>query len=1211
MLRTTSSTANPKQDVLYLISLCVMFVASIGLVGCAGLVTANNTAANSPDPANPSITGLNPTSGQVGTSVTITGANFGSTQGTVQFNGTAGTPTSWNATNIVVLVPTGATTGYVVVTAGGTASNGMNFTVTAAAPSITSLNPTSGTIGTVVTITGTNFGATQGTSTVKFNGIAGTPTSWSATSIVVPVPAGATTGTVVVTVGGIASNGVNFALTVAGPSIISLNPVSGLVGTAVTITGVNFGATQGTSTVKFNGTAATPTSWSATSIVVPVPTGATSGNVVVNVGGVASNGVNFTVTLPPTIVSLNPTSGFVGSSVTITGTNFGTTQGSSSVKFNGTTATPTSWGATTIATKVPSGATTGNVVVTVGGIASNGVAFTVQSDTTAPSVPTGLTASAVSSSQINLSWTASTDNVGVTGYNVFRGGAKVATVATTSFSDTGLTASTSFTYTVSAFDAAGNSSAQSSSASATTLAGGSGSGGAPFLAAGQGWHDMGPATQLQISQDNNPNPAICPPDNYLSSGYSFSGQCQNVYYAWNSGAPDDDDEQLLLCAQGGHGDYQGNECYALKYGQPSAQLVRINNPTLPISVNGLAYIPDNGAASTNCNSATVVNGVAVCPNARHTYDGIVYSPANKEVMLEAGAVGPVGPLRAIDNWVLNVSTLQWTRLDKCGTGLVGISCNGQVTPGYNGNIVDESTLNYDPTSGDYFFYNNYGCEFYRQNHTTRAWTLLTTNCLSIGEYIVSAIDPVNNRMAVLGSNNQIMTISLASPYTITDQTSKCSLASSFNNGSGASSAITYDSATQQFIVIPVSLGNTVYQMDPSTFACKALTFSPANGNSAISGPPDPTNGGANGSVFLGKRAFYSAKEDAIIVAGGPFQHAYFLRLTPFAASDFANRCGVSGVILCYNFDTTAQYTHSNQYPNLSPTVRFSNQDAGPQEIFQDKTTVASGVSSMQIACPNKLAADCSGGWWTWLCQNRQCSVGPSQNGATDDFNEIYFQFRMMEDAQLANTDWEAVVGSSPKHFDLFNVQAGSCSSEELTMIRQGNAGLNGFFDVYGGCGGWSYVSYNGSNGAAWAPDGAVSPAYYESSPSGETPGYSCQYSSYAAPCAYEKDFAGKWFTVQVHLKLNSWNGNPTIGSGTNVLEMWVAGQGQKFAHWKYFPGTAFFQQQGSGFKGFDTLLFEDYMTSMDTSVSFPTAHLWIDELIISTKPISTPHGVAP
>jgi hypothetical protein len=80
------------------------------------------------------------------------------------------------------------------------------------------------------------------------------------------------------------------------PSITSLTPNSGPVGTSVTIAGTNFGATQGTSTVTFSGTAATPTSWSASSIVVPVPAGATTGNVIVTVGGVASNGVVFTVT---------------------------------------------------------------------------------------------------------------------------------------------------------------------------------------------------------------------------------------------------------------------------------------------------------------------------------------------------------------------------------------------------------------------------------------------------------------------------------------------------------------------------------------------------------------------------------------------------------------------------------------------------------------------------------------------------------------------------------------------------------------------------------------------------------------------------------------------------------------------------------------------------------------------------------------------------
>src|SRR5207302_322985 len=105
---------------------------------------------------------------------------------------------------------------------------------------------------------------------------------------------------------------------------------------------------------------------------------------------------------------------------------------------------------------------------------SNPVTVTVSNgpppDTTPPTVPTGLRASAVSSSQINLSWTASSDNVGVSGYRVYRGGTQIGTPSTTSFTDTSVSASTTYSYTVAAYDAAGNVSAQSSPASATTPA---------------------------------------------------------------------------------------------------------------------------------------------------------------------------------------------------------------------------------------------------------------------------------------------------------------------------------------------------------------------------------------------------------------------------------------------------------------------------------------------------------------------------------------------------------------------------------------------------------------------------------------------------------------------------------------------------------------------------------------------------------------------
>ncbi|MHA6758579.1 glycoside hydrolase family 6 protein [Streptacidiphilus sp. PAMC 29251] len=96
-------------------------------------------------------------------------------------------------------------------------------------------------------------------------------------------------------------------------------------------------------------------------------------------------------------------------------------------------------------------------------------------DTTAPTAPTGLTVTGTTSSSVSLSWTASTDNVGVTGYTVYRGSTQVGTVTSgTSYTDTGLTAATAYSYHVTARDAAGNVSAASATVTGTTAGSGGG-----------------------------------------------------------------------------------------------------------------------------------------------------------------------------------------------------------------------------------------------------------------------------------------------------------------------------------------------------------------------------------------------------------------------------------------------------------------------------------------------------------------------------------------------------------------------------------------------------------------------------------------------------------------------------------------------------------------------------------------------------------------
>jgi chitodextrinase len=122
-------------------------------------------------------------------------------------------------------------------------------------------------------------------------------------------------------------------------------------------------------------------------------------------------------------------------------------------------------------TVVSDGQLTMGVVKITGDPHLMGVAiFRVTLDTEVPSTPANAVATAQSSSSILVTWDVSTDNVAVTGYDVYRNGTLVDSPATTSFTDTGLTASTLYGYTVKAKDAAGNASDFSAAASATTAA---------------------------------------------------------------------------------------------------------------------------------------------------------------------------------------------------------------------------------------------------------------------------------------------------------------------------------------------------------------------------------------------------------------------------------------------------------------------------------------------------------------------------------------------------------------------------------------------------------------------------------------------------------------------------------------------------------------------------------------------------------------------
>lgn len=162
------------------------------------------SSCNEPEEASaPLITSFSPLEGPVGTTVTITGANFSSTAANnlVKFNGTTASVTSATASTLVVSVPVGASTGKISVTvADRAATSEENFTVSGMLPEIIGFSPSSGPRGTTVTITGKNFSSLLNENVVRFNGAEATVTSTSSTSIAAVVPAGSSSGKITVTV---------------------------------------------------------------------------------------------------------------------------------------------------------------------------------------------------------------------------------------------------------------------------------------------------------------------------------------------------------------------------------------------------------------------------------------------------------------------------------------------------------------------------------------------------------------------------------------------------------------------------------------------------------------------------------------------------------------------------------------------------------------------------------------------------------------------------------------------------------------------------------------------------------------------------------------------------------------------------------------------------------------------------------------------------
>ena len=368
--------------------------------------TFDNVSINSAaDPA-PSISGLSTTTGPAGTRVTITGSGFASSQGNskVFLNNISVTINSWSSTSISITIPTGATSGYLVVSLAPSMndSNPAIFTVTSQPLSAGWLDQDIGAVGTVgsASLSGSVF-----TVSGAGNGVGSTSdgfhfvyqpltTNGTITARVVTAPVSAQAGVMIrenLTTS--SANAFTYFINNGGGDYVDFSYRSLLGGATsqVNTAGVTSpywvrltrAANQFSSYSSPDGTHWTQVGTTQTFVTaeqVYVGLAVSSQNINATATATFDNvSISAGTTLPnPIITGISPSSGAPGATVTITGNNFGSPQGTSSVTFNGVPVTSViSWAVGSIQVAVPNGASNGPVDVVEGNITAQGPTFTL------------------------------------------------------------------------------------------------------------------------------------------------------------------------------------------------------------------------------------------------------------------------------------------------------------------------------------------------------------------------------------------------------------------------------------------------------------------------------------------------------------------------------------------------------------------------------------------------------------------------------------------------------------------------------------------------------------------------------------------------------------------------------------------------------------------------------------------------------------------
>jgi chitodextrinase len=540
--------------------------------------------------------------------------------------------------------------------------------------------------------------------------------------------------------------------------------------------------------------------------------------------------------------------------------------------------------------------------------------YTGVSDPLPPTVPGNVTATAVSRNQINVAWHASTDDVSVAGYQVYRNGTLVGTTTGLSYSDTGLTASTTYSYTVAAYDAGGNVSAQSAPVSATTLSltiskisvdvlTPSGAtitwttnepansqvvygltttyGSGPImsskfttahaialsgLASSTTYHfrvqSTDAAGNIAVSADNvfttTPTPSWPVGWTQLPNTL-MQNVCPPNYFNGQNYAFYTECYRLLIWG-GAFADTRRNRLliwgggHDNYYGNELYSLNLNNNPATLTRLNNPSPIVTPG--SPTC-PTTLSDGN---PNARETQNNLAYI-ANLDLMFSFnGGLACGNGYHYNDTWILNPASLQWTPKDPVKGPITSTSSG----PYYANSGYSPSTQTVFTQWADTLFQYSFASNTYSQ--------LSVVGYAHFPYASTGAIDPKRQLFIAMGTEYQstaphiyVIDLSGAGSYASLEWTSQVTGCAGLAGSNWP--GLVYDYALDRIVGYP-NQGNTVYVFNPDTKTCTTQTY--ANGPQNT---PDAVTQGTFG------RFQYFPAMDAFAVVNAVDDNAYILRLT--------------------------------------------------------------------------------------------------------------------------------------------------------------------------------------------------------------------------------------------------------------------------------------------------------------------------------------------